>query len=179
MEVKVTYFVHGTTTDNTEHKSTGWLPGVLSQKGIEQSILLREQVDINKFDVVFCSDLHRAIDSANYTFGDVKEIIKDERLRECNYGDYNGQDSELANYETHITEKFPNGECLKDVENRIKSFCDYLKEKYDGKNVAIVAHKAPQFAFQVITQGITWEEAIKNDWRKTKAWKPGWEYIVK
>jgi broad specificity phosphatase PhoE len=68
MEVKVTYFVHGTTTDNTEHKSTGWLPGVLSQKGIEQSILLREQVDINKFDVVFCSDLHRAIDSANYTF---------------------------------------------------------------------------------------------------------------
>jgi broad specificity phosphatase PhoE len=179
MEVKVTYFVHGTTTDNADHKSTGWLPGVLSQKGIDQSILLREQIDINKFDVVFCSDLQRAIDSANYTFGDCKKIIKDERLRECNYGDYNGQDSELANYETHITEKFPNGECLKDVENRIRSFCVYLKENYNGKNVAIVAHKAPQFAFQVITQGITWEEAIENDWRKNKAWKPGWEYIVK
>lgn len=57
MAVKITYFVHGTTTDNLEHKSTGWLPGILSQKGINQSIILKEQVDINQFDVVFCSDL--------------------------------------------------------------------------------------------------------------------------
>ena len=42
MAVKITYFVHGTTTDNLEHKATGWLPGELSQKGIEQSIALRE-----------------------------------------------------------------------------------------------------------------------------------------
>lgn len=66
--VTVTYFVHGTTTDNLEHKSTGWIPGELSQKEIDQSILLKEQVDINQFDVVFCSDLKRAIDSAKYTF---------------------------------------------------------------------------------------------------------------
>ena len=91
MAVKITYFVHGTTTDNLEHKSTGWLPGVLSDKGIEQSLALKDQVDINKFDVVFCSDLQRAIDSAKYTFEGVKEIIQDERLRECNYGDYNGE----------------------------------------------------------------------------------------
>ena len=50
---------------------------------------------------------------------------------------------------------------------------------YDGKTVAIVAHKAPQFAFQVITEGISWNDAIENDWRKTKSWKPGWEYIIK
>ena len=37
MAVKITYFVHGTTTDNLEHKSTGWLPGELSQKGIDRS----------------------------------------------------------------------------------------------------------------------------------------------
>ena len=27
--------------------------------------------------------------------------------------------------------------------------------------------------------GLTWEEAIEKDWRKTKAWQPGWEYIIK
>ncbi len=178
MEVKITYFVHGTTTDNLEHKSTGWLPGELSQKGIEQSIVLKEQVDINQFDAVFCSDLQRAIDSAKYTFEGVKEIIEDERLRECNYGDFNGQDSSLAKYEEHITEKFPNGECMLDVEKRIKDFCDYLLENYNGKHIAIVAHKAPQLAFQVLTQGKTWEEAIDQDWRKTKSWQPGWEYII-
>lgn len=32
MAVKLIYFVHGTTTDNLEHKSTGWNNGVLSEK---------------------------------------------------------------------------------------------------------------------------------------------------
>ena len=85
MAVKVTYFVHGTTLDNLEHKSTGWLPGELSQKGIQQSIELKNQIDINKFDIIFCSDLKRAIDSAKYTFEDNKEIIVDNRLRECKW----------------------------------------------------------------------------------------------
>lgn len=178
MATKITYFVHGTTTDNLEHKSTGWLDGELSQKGIDQSILLKEQVDINQFDVVFCSDLKRAIDSAKYTFENVKNIIQDERLRECNYGDLNGKDSSLVKYEEHIFKKFPNGECMLDVEKRIKSFCDYLLEKYNGKHIAIVAHKAPQLAFQVITEGKTWEDAINQDWRKTKSWQPGWIYVV-
>lgn len=179
MSVKITYFVHETTLDNLEHKSTGWLPGELSQKGINQSIELKKQVDINQFDIVFCSDLQRAIDSAKYTFEGIKEIIQDNRLRECNYGDYNGKDSILAKYEEHITEKFPNGESMLDVEKRIKDFCNYLLENYDGKHIAIVAHKAPQLAFQVITEGKTWEEAIDQDWRKTKAWQPGWVYIIK
>lgn len=178
MTVKITYFVHGTTTDNVEHKSTGWLPGELSQKGIDQSISLKEKVDIKQFDVVFCSDLQRAIDSADYTFGGVKNIIKDERLRECNYGDFNGLDSNLVKYEEHIIDKFPNGECMLDVEKRVKDFCNYLLENYDGKHIAVVAHKAPQLALQVITEGKTWKEAIDQDWRKTKSWQPGWIYIV-
>ena len=65
-----------------------------------------------------------------------------------------------------------------DVEKRVRDFCKFLVEKYDGKKIAIVAHKAPQFALEVITKGITWEEAIEKDWRKTKAWQPGWEYIL-
>ncbi len=179
MAVKITYFVHGTTIDNLEHKSTGWLPGELSQKGIEQSIALKEQININEFDIVFCSDLKRAIDSTKNIFENNKEIIKDSRLRECNYGDLNGLESSLVKYEEHIQEKFPNGESLIDVENRIRSFCESLLQNYDGKHIAIVAHKAPQLAFQVITENKSWEYVIEHDWRKTKSWQPGWEYIVK
>lgn len=179
MAVKIIYFVHGTTQDNVDHKSTGWLPGILTKKGIEQSIELKKQINIDEIDVVFCSDLQRAVDSANYTFEGLKTVITDARLRECNYGEYNGQDSKLVNYAAHITKKFPGGESLKDVEKRMKEFCIELKQNYDGKTVAIIAHKAPQFAFQVLTQNMTWEQAIKEDWRKIKAWKPGWEYIVK
>ena len=177
MAVNITYFVHGTTVDNIEHKATGWLDGKLSEKGIEQSILLKERININKYDVIFCSDLQRAIDSAKYTFGDLKPIVEDKRLRECNYGDLNGKDSKLVEYENHINNKFPNGESLIDVENRIRDFCNYLKNHYDSKNIAIVAHRAPQLALQVITENKTWEEVISSDWRKTKSWQPGWRYV--
>ena len=178
MAVKIIYFVHGTTTDNAEHKSTGWIPGELTEKGIQQSIDLKSQIDMDGIDLVISSDLQRAIDSANYTFEGTKEIMHDERIRECNYGDLNGKDTALVKYEDHISAPFPNGESLQDVEKRVKNFCNYLLENYDGKTVALVAHKAPQLALEVITKGISWEEAIEKDWRKTKSWQPGWEYIV-
>ena len=178
MSVKIIYFVHGTTTDNIEHKSTGWLPGELSAKGREQSIKLKEQINLNEIDLVISSDLKRAIDSAENIFKDSKEILHDKRIRECNYGDLNGKDSSLVKYEEHIDIKFPNGESLKEVEERVRSFCNYLLENYDGKTVALVAHKAPQLALEVITKNISWEEAIDKDWRKTKSWKPGWKYEI-
>ena len=96
MAVKIIYFVHGTTTDNINHKSTGWLNGKLSEKGIEQSIKLREQINLNEIDLVISSDLKRAIDSAKYTFKDSKVILHDKRIRECNYGDLNGENTTLA-----------------------------------------------------------------------------------
>ncbi len=178
MAVKITYFVHGTTTDNKDKLATGWIPGELSQQGITQSIELKDQISIDDFDLVISSDLKRAVDSANYTFLGIKPIYHDERIRECNYGDLNGQPTDMVKYEDHIEVPFPNGESLIEVENRVRDFCEYLLANYDGKNLAIVAHKAPQMAFQVITEGKTWEQAINEDWRKTKAWQPGWQYII-
>lgn len=178
MKVKIIYFVHGTTTDNLEHKSTGWIPGELSEKGIKQSIDLKNQINIDDIDLVISSDLKRAIDSAEYTFKGIKELLADERIRECNYGDFNGLDSSLVKYEDHIDVPFSNGESLKDVEKRVRDFCKFLLENYNGKTIALVAHKAPQLALEVITKNITWEEAIDKDWRKTKAWQPGWVYEI-
>ena len=178
MSVKIIYFVHGTTTDNIEHRSTGWMQGKLSEKGIEQSIQLREQINLAEIDLVICSDLKRAIDSAGYVFHDSKKILYDERIRECNYGDLNGKDASLVIYEEHIDKKFPNGESMKDVEKRLRDFCKYLLENYNEKTVALVSHKAPQLALEVITKNISWKQAIDNDWRKTKNWQPGWKYEI-
>ena len=178
MSVKIIYFVHGTTTDNEQHKSTGQNPGILSELGINQSIELRNKINLDEIDFVICSDLQRAIDSANLTFENSKKIIQDERIRECNYGDLNGKDSALVLDEEHIDIPFSNGESMKDVEKRLRDFCQYLLDNYNNKTIALVAHKAPQLALEVITKNITWEEAIDKDWRKTKSWQPGWEYII-
>ena len=179
MYVKIIYFVHGTTVDNELHKAAGWNEVELSSKGVMQSKELRNKVDIDSIDFVITSDLKRAIDSASNIFQNDKKIINDSRIRECNYGDLNGGDSSKVIYEEHVDNQFPNGESLKDVENRVRSFCKDLLEKYDGKTIALVAHRAPQLALEIITKGISWEEAIANDWRKTKAWQPGWNYELK
>jgi alpha-ribazole phosphatase/probable phosphoglycerate mutase len=65
-----------------------------------------------------------------------------------------------------------------DVKVRILDFLKDLKNNYDGKSVAIVAHKAPQLALDVILKGKSWEQAFAEDWRKTKSWKPGWNYVL-
>lgn len=178
MSVKIIYFVHGTTLDNLEHKATGWLPGTLCDKGINQSFALKNLINLDEIDLVISSDLKRAIQSAENIFKGEKIILHDDRIRECNYGDLNGLDNSFVKYEEHIETKFANGESLKDVENRVKDFCNYLLLNYSGKTIAIVAHRAPQLALEVITKNISWEEAIDNDWRKTKSWKPGWIYEI-
>ncbi len=180
MTVHITYFVHGTTTDNEAGLATGWLPGELSETGKLQARRLGQQVADRQFDAVFCSDLQRAIDSAELGFGTKYAIIQDERLRECDYGDQNGRPaSSFKDALDDFTDTpFPNGESYRDVEKRLASFVTFLRECYDGKHVALVAHQAPQLALDVLLQNKSWQQAIDEDWRKTKAWQPGWDYTV-
>jgi|SRR3989344_3667825 len=181
MSIKITYFVHGKTTDNEQHISSGWKDVDLSELGRKQSIELKEQTKDRKFDVVFCSDLKRAHDSAKLAWEGVYEIIQDARLRECNYGDLNGASSDIVESmqeDEAITKPFPNGESYEDVKTRIADFLSFLKQNYEGKHIAIVAHKAPQLSLDVLLKGKTWKEALAEDWRKTKSWQPGWEYTI-
>tara|TARA_Y100000310_G_scaffold61961_1_gene57201 strand:- start:6353 stop:6898 length:546 start_codon:yes stop_codon:yes gene_type:complete len=180
MTVIITYFVHGTTTDNEKGLATGWSPGELSELGIKQSKELGKLVTDKRFDVVFCSDLKRAIDSAELGFGGKYKIVHDERLRECNYGDFTEKSAKdfKDRMEDYIDKPFPNGESYKDVGKRIADFLGFLKNNYEGKHIAIVAHQAPQLALDVLTKKKTWEQAIEEDWRKRKAWQPGWDYTI-
>ncbi len=179
--VKITYFVHGTTTDNEQHISSGWKDVELSELGIQQSKELSDQTKDMHFDLVFCSDLNRAHASAKLSWGGVYEIIPDARLRECNYGDLNGASSDIVEpmQEAECIDKpFPNGESYEDVKARIADFLKFLQEHYEGKHVAIVAHKAPQLALVVLLKNKTWQQALAEDWRKTHSWQPGWEFIL-
>ena len=174
--MQIVYFVHGTTFDNANSKCSGWKQVELNELGQQQAIDLGKNTSY-KFDIIFTSDLIRAIESADLAWPKTKKIV-DSRLRECNYGDYDGEDKSLVQYNTHIEKTCPDGESLKDVENRIRDFLKYLKDNYESYKIGIVAHRATQLAIEVITKNISWEEAIKNDWRYTKDWKPGWEYNI-
>lgn len=178
MPIKITYFVHGTTVDNEKRISSGWSDAELSELGVIQAIELKDKIKDKKFDVVFCSDLKRASDSAKLTFEGNVPIVSDKRLRECDYGKYNAQPSVIVEpmQEKCIVDRFPDGESCEDVKIRIADFLEFIKQNYDGKSIAIVAHKVPQLALDVLLKNKTWEQAFADDWRKKKAWQPGWEY---
>jgi len=181
MSVEITYFVHGTTTDNEQDLATGWAPGELSELGKQQAKDLGGMVVDQSFDVVFCSDLQRAIDSAELGFGDKYKIIQDARLRECNYGDFTEKPvAEFKNrMDEYVDKPFPNGESYGgDVQKRLADFLEYLKSNYEGKHVAIVGHQAPQLALDVLINGKTWQQAIAEDWRLTNSWQPCWSYRI-
>lgn len=175
--IEITYFVHGATDDNVGHNSSGWNDLPLNDRGVNEALSLKSKIKKEDFDLVICSDLKRAMQSADIVFVDTN-IIYDKRLRECNYGDFNGKHQSYVVYSDHVSTPFRNGESLKDVETRIRHLCNNLLEKYDGKKIAFMAHRAPQLALEVLTKNISWQEAIEKDWRKTKQWQPGWKYIV-
>ncbi len=178
--MKITYLVHSITTDNEAGLATGWLQGELSQEGVRRAKVLADDLQSREFDAVFCSDLKRAMDSAELFFGRKFPVFVDWRLRECNYGAKNGvlHGDFKDHMDDFIDTPFPNGESYKDVEVRMRSFMADVERLFSNKHIAIVAHQAPQLALDVILKHQTWQDAIANDWRKTSAWQPGWEYDV-
>ncbi|MCA9834460.1 MAG: histidine phosphatase family protein [Thermomicrobiales bacterium] len=179
--MKINYFVHGTTVDNEAGLATGWLPGDLSAQGIKQASALGDAMRSLNVDAVFCSDLKRAVDSAELFFGRRFPLFLDWRLRECHHGEFDGApaDAFKTNCEQrYIHTAYLGGESYRDVELRMRSFLADAQRLFAGKRIALVSHQAPQLAFDVILNGQTWEHAIANDWRKTGTWQAGWEYEV-
>lgn len=174
--IEIVYYVHGTTIDNEKKIATGWAQVPLSLKGIEQTRKAASQIDGDAFDAIFSSDLIRAKESAAILFATRKnEIRVDQRLRECNYGIYTKKPNMEIVYQEHINSPFPNGESLLDVEMRIRSFLKELQLN-NCKKVALVSHRIPQLALDVIISKISWKDAIEKDWRLRGQWKPGWNY---
>lgn len=181
MSVHITYLVHGTTSDNVDNRASGWNDVELCTIGIQQAQELAIILSETPFDLIFSSDLKRAVHSAEIMFPNhTQTLFQDARLRECNYGDLNGERTSVVEplIEKMISKPFPNGESYEDVRSRTAAFIDMLRQDCDGKRVAVVSHKAPQLSLDVLLKGKTWEEAFAEDWRKTRAWQPGWAYEV-
>lgn len=180
MSVQITYFVHGTTKDNEDGISSGWSDVELSELWREQSRKLWELTQNSFFDAVFCSDLIRAVETTHIAFEGKFPIFRDPRLRECDYGEYNGKPSQIVEpiQEKSIHTPFPHWESYEEVKIRIEDFLGYIVENYQGKHIAIVSHKAPQLALNVILHWKSWDQAFQEDWRKIWAWQAGWSYTL-
>lgn len=92
MELQVVVEAHSTSEDNERRIATGWLPGRLSAAGRRAATELGDRRRHDGLDRIFVSDLRRATETVEIAFeGSTIPIVYDWRLRECNYGRFNGR----------------------------------------------------------------------------------------
>ncbi len=96
------------------------------------------------FDAVFTSPLTRACRLAS--FCGFENAERDERLREMNFGDWEGLlwrdilgGKDIIDFFSSYTDKTPNGESLNDLNDRVRSF---IKEKKElgFKHILVFCH---------------------------------------
>ena len=125
--IEIVYETHSITTDNEAGIATGWLPGSLSEAGRAAARRLGERRRDDGIEVVFTSDLLRAVETADLAFaGSGLPVRRDARLRECNYGRLNGRPVAEIDAERleRIDRPFPDGESYRDVVERTRSFLE-------------------------------------------------------
>ncbi|MCF3122358.1 histidine phosphatase family protein [Streptomyces arenae] len=177
MPIRLVYETHATTTDNEAGIATGWLPGTLSTAGRRQARELGDRRRDDGIAAVFTSDLHRAVDTARIAFaGTTVPLHQDPRLRECNYGHFNGcPQAVLAPLRgRYIDEPFPGGQSYRDVLDATEDFLADLAARWDGSRILLIAHSANRWALDCLLTGARLEDLV----RAPAHWQPGWEYIL-
>lgn len=174
--VIIIFETHSTTFDNEAHRSSGHNDVALSPLGEKQAKELGERRKNEELTAIFCSDLQRSYKTAEIAFGDKSPIIKDKRLRECDYGDLTQHPSSEVDQEKlkRIKTPFPNGESYEYCLKRMKSFLEDLLQKYHGrgKTVLIIGHRATQYGLDYWIKGFSLKEIISTPFK----WQPGWVY---
>jgi len=153
------YFVrHGQTDWNLEHKIQGSIDIALNDSGRKQALETQEQLKDVHFDVIFCSPLIRAKETADIIAEQHKDtplIIADE-LRERNFGEYEGKHNNgdyygLWQYDNQNT---PKGETPKQLETRVFPFLDRIRNEYKDKNVLLVSHGGVGLIIETYYKGV-------------------------
>jgi broad specificity phosphatase PhoE len=167
---------HATSLDNAAGIASGWNDVELSPVGEQQARELGPRNQARGVSAVFCSDLRRSYRTAEIAFaGSAIRIARDARLRECDYGDWNGRPaSEIeAVRQRHLTSPFPNGESYEQVVHRVGRSLEAMTQGVSGP-LLIVGHRATFFALESLIRGIPLADVVSAPWK----WQPGWEYVV-
>lgn len=143
---------HGETELNSQGVYYGWTDCGLSEKGIMQAEDLADILQNVSFDAVISSSLIRAVATAAVVSGFTPDdIIKDDRLRELNFGDWEGlHHKEVMEKHREAWEKWgsdwknaapPGGESFIEIYSRVKCCIEDILKEYKGKRILLVSHQ--------------------------------------
>ena len=174
MTVQLVYETHSTSEDNERRIATGWLGGALSATGRAQARELGERRRDDGLDAIFASDLNRSVETARIAFGDDASVRLDWRLRECDYGSWNGEPRARLDAERveHVDVPWPGGESWRQAVERVGGFLDELVATQSGRRVLLIGHVATRWALDHRLHGTSLEALAAEEFD----WRPGWEY---
>ena len=167
------YSPHMTSVDNEAGRASGHADVPLSDAGRQRAASLGQGYANEALDAVFCSDLQRAYVTAEIAFsGRDLPIIRDPRLRECDYGLWTQCPREQLALEQHIREPYPNGESLVMVAERVGAFLrDRLRDD-EGKRIVVISHAAPKYALEYWAGDRALEAVVANwEWLEVPIWR--------
>ena len=142
---------HGDTELNSRERFWGCTDVKLSATGIEQAKKLSERLASEKIDAVYASDLERAWRTAEIIASRHQiEVVTCPEMRETNFGKIEGLSfDEVSRLYPELTEswlswdiqmRFPDGEGVCEVNDRVSKFKDRLRKHAPEETVLIVAH---------------------------------------
>lgn len=135
---------HGETEFNVLHKISGTTDVELTDKGKEQAAKLAELLADKNIDLIISSPMKRAQDTARAIAQKCNvDILIDERLKEQDYGIYEGMDPKTSEFQSdrrHFALRCPQGESKLQLAARAYALLDDIKDKYSDKTVLLVCH---------------------------------------
>lgn len=148
---KIYLIRHGETTWNREKRLQGHLDIGLNERGYWQADRLGEYLANRSVAAVVSSDLSRAVDTAKAVAKHHElDLQYDQRLRERHYGLMQGLSHEeiadkhprnhLAWKNREINFQPESGESLQQFYDRVIESAVYWAKKYEGQDIAMVAH---------------------------------------
>lgn len=169
--MEIFFIRHGKTEYNEQCKVMGHIDAPLSESGQLEAEKLAEKLKNEKFDVIFCSPLLRAKQTARA----VNEyqrcpIFFDKRLIERDCGKLSGityaeLDELKPNWSWVIGDnrcEQLNVETVEDMMKRVQDFANYVNEEWSDSKVLVVAHSGIASVFHALQDNLKKGDDILN-----------------
>ena len=150
---------HGQTDWNLQHKLQGSSDIELNQKGIEQAEEVATKLANEPIDLIICSPLVRAKQTAEVINRNRNIPIKyDSGISERDYGEFEGKNSADYNlsdfWNFYCNSKYQGVENIKDFFKKVYDFLDRQAIEQQEKNILLVAHGGISIATYCYFNGI-------------------------
>ncbi len=145
------FVYHSISEDNEAKLATGWKDGQLSVLGRTKAEELRSAVLGFQPQLAYCSDLGRAVQTADLLLRDAGISVRFERsLRECDFGRLNGASSAVvhANDLDYLDRRYPAGESYAEAAERTVKFIRETILTDPKQHVLIIGHGVTRWALE-------------------------------